>query len=193
MISDAAVSCIGCGRPMPAESKPLPQERVVSPADGNGTVMACKECGGFTFKKYSLLYEEQRATSEATTVGSAMSAGQGGVRAGIGFARTTGVHLSDLARRVAPPKEEAYRRSDPSSGNIWGALLLVSVATFWFGTFWIALIVFVLGFFAINFVRLRDKSALVRLNAQAEAYRTARRVWERKYLCTQCGCTELGA
>src|SRR5687768_9055346 len=82
-VSDSAALCIHCGRPMQNPGVPKPElQSTDSPAK-----FRCSECGGNAFKKYSLIWDEQRSSGIASsnTIGIGLAA-SGGL--GVGGART---------------------------------------------------------------------------------------------------------
>src|SRR5687767_3057807 len=89
-VSDAAPSCIGCGRPMQqnkvaAEVHPVPSDR-----DDDARPIICPNCHGATVRRFSVLYDEGRTTARTYTKGSAIGVSQGGVGVGFGLAESLG-------------------------------------------------------------------------------------------------------
>jgi hypothetical protein len=180
-ISDAAPVCLGCGRPMTRTASALEDS---PPADGRGP-HRCPKCAGGEFRKFSLLHQEQRATSTSTTTGLGVGYGGGGLGVGVGQARSQGVVITDLARRVAPPDRKAMEAESGVGGvativSIAVAMLVYAIA----GGFVAALIGFFVSVFAMTII----------LTARAapgvdKKYKAARTLWERSYMCLRCGAT----
>ena len=108
-VSDTASACIGCGRPM--EPAPAPPEPSAEQDSSSTTAWECPKCGGEQFKKFSLLYEEQRSTSTFKTTAAGLGLGAGGLGVGVGGASSKGISMTDLARRVSPPDKNALTES----------------------------------------------------------------------------------
>ena len=100
-VSDSAPACVGCGRPM--ESAPAPTEPSARADPLSPPAWECPGCGGSQFKKFSLLYEEHRSTSTSKTTGLGLGLGAGGLGLGVGGAKSKGISMTELARRVSPP------------------------------------------------------------------------------------------
>lgn len=146
-----------------------------APADGPSH---CPVCSGTNFKKFSLVFEEQRSTGAArsSTVGAGIASGGG---LGVGGAATTtkSEQLTDLARRVAPPVDK-----NPLAP--WAALGGILVG----GLSWMVsgpLAGFIMSAMGVVFFALLLHGKYGgKIKADNE---TAFREWDGKFLCLQCG------
>ncbi len=179
-ISDSAATCIHCGRPMKSADTLRRPEQPIQPAP---TVPGpqCLKCGSTNLKKYSLISEENRSTISLGTVGVSVSQG-GGI--GIGGAKTSGTQISDLARRVAPPNQKAF-----SSVNEVGIVVLaLGFGALGYFTFGIggAILAMIVGGVGSGIVLAIHEAPDVRAQ-----YAYAFDLWDRKFMCMQCGATIL--
>lgn len=181
-VSDAAPACVGCGRPMDGISASTTRSALV--AAGQEDSWRCPQCGGSEFKKFSLLYDENRSVLNSKTKALGVGYGPGGLGVGVGGATTSGVSMSDLAKRVAPPNRAEMAKNDDS------------VALGMIVAFVIAFLVYAtvsLGWAVIAFVVSAFGAALVLGLRQAPAvetrYKAAFSKWSNSYLCLRCGAT----
>ncbi len=197
-VSDKAQHCIHCGCPMqshsstseaPVAATPYPSleltsQHAVSPA--RPASQRCPKCGGTAFKKFSLIYEEQRSTGTAksSTLGVGMSSG-GAIGVGGASTSTNSVMLTDLARRVAPPVN--------SNDSILPLVFLISVGTgilmgLAAGLLWGAVIFLLIMVFVVSVVHAKyGNFGGPRETAAKSAYEAACEQWHKQFLCLQCG------
>jgi DNA-directed RNA polymerase subunit RPC12/RpoP len=185
-VSDAASSCIGCGRPMePVSSAPKASARQDSPAT---PTWACPKCAGAEFKKFSLLYEENRSTSQSKTAGVGLGYGGGGFGVGVGGARSQGVSMTDLAQRVSPPDKNAM--TEQANGGPLAVLMILGAGAAFF-VYQVWGIAWGVGtFVALFFASAIAVGSVTGPEIEAR-YKSASRRWNRSYLCLRCGETVL--
>jgi hypothetical protein len=184
-VSDAAAACIGCGRPLSVS--PAAESAAAAGSRAEVSEWTCDRCGGVSFRKFSVLYEENRGVVSTKTraVGAGLST-TGSIGIGIGGAKSSGTSVSDLARRLAPPNKNDMAKDDPMILLILGAAGLVGAIAYSVSGFWWALAWFFAAAVVGTFVSA-TKSA-PELSAR---YNREYEEWDRKFMCLQCGATKV--
>src|SRR5690606_36594115 len=179
-VSDIAPACPACGRPM------HPQTPVVEPPEASGD-WRCPACGGTDLKKHSLIYQETRHTSTSTSKAAGIGVVRGGIGIGIGGARSSGVTLSDLARRAAPPDKEQIAQATASGGGLLLTLGTAALAAF-LANRAVGLLWAVLAFIAVFLIGVVLSGARGAPELERQ-YRAALDRWNRSYMCMRCGAS----
>jgi DNA-directed RNA polymerase subunit RPC12/RpoP len=182
-ISDSAPACIGCGRPMQGAPGAVPARPLASTAESPGVGPRCGKCGGTAFKKFSLLYDESRSQTAASTQGAALGiTSGGGIGVGVGGATSTGTSTTFVARRVAPPDRKQMARGDASISALVAVAAVLGALGYAAAGFVWAFVAFAIALFGGAVVAgTRSAPELER------RYRAAYAEWDRKYMCMQCG------
>lgn len=177
-VSDAAPSCIHCGRPLRTGTEVAAQtapQRVVNIGSiaVQQSAYSCPRCGSEDTKKLSVLWRDGVQSINTTTTGVGLAGGH----VGVGAARTQGVAQSTSSAIAAPPPRQEEK-------GMGAAILLAVVAffafiTFSFGGFMIALIA---GAFAG--VSLNTWKGAVEYNRTVHPGLMSR--WEGSYRCGRC-------
>src|SRR5437764_8543945 len=102
-ISDAAPSCIHCGRPMTALA-PRVAEPKPEPSPGSRTSSAhyaCPNCGGGDVKKLTLVHASGFSSVQLETAAAGVGLSGGGLGVGVASATTSGTQQTALSKTVA--------------------------------------------------------------------------------------------
>lgn len=179
-ISDAAPACPQCGRPAEERALPNPQGARV-----------CTECGSGQVRRYSIVFEESKTTATGGVVGFGTGLGGSG---GIGIGGGRSGSLTELGKRVAPPRRSDFKYKPPAdnrlgifAGGFLGSLFLAAAVGQRLGMWgWIAIAVFFVSISGIIWI-IKQMPPVISEDDSEERYREAREAWENKYLCIQCG------
>lgn len=186
-ISDAAPSCVGCGRPISTVAPILhavPGGAGVPTREGGAQPLpACNACGSDDVRPLPFIHSAGSATvhTETSTSGVGIAGGEIGI--GTATSSTVGRQITDLARRATPP----HRKPDPSSGPAAAgvAVLTLVVVGAVLGSFWIGVTAaLVLGL--LTFAAGASGHAETAAANRAE-YEGAVRAWQRSVMCLRCG------
>lgn len=178
-VSDKAQHCIHCGCPMQYETATSQHPIATSHHPAEPSAQKCPKCGGSAFKKFSLIYEEQRSTGTAKSSTLGVGIGSGGA-IGVGGASTStnSVSLTDLARRVAPPVEQHPSSDLAGVGGVVIGFVIGLIA----GSFVLGMFAAAIGGILIHYF------LTVKYGPKMKAdYEVAYTQWDKQFLCLQCG------
>ena len=149
-------------------------ERNVAPSYDRRDVasrMTCPGCGSEQFKKLSLIRDA--GVSHVSTKSGGLGVGLGG-SIGIGAAKTTGQHVTELARKAAPPEPKSVAMY-LFVGLIAGAVLGGMISSAWTNA---------PGAFAL----IGAGVAFYKVSAYNQGeYQNLMRAWSQKFMCERCG------
>jgi DNA-directed RNA polymerase subunit RPC12/RpoP len=173
-ISDTAAACIGCGRPM-SSRPPFLQHGGEPPVAGTElpdkpATWRCTNCGATAFRKYSIVYDEQRSSARFHVSGGGIAVSSEGPGVAVGSASGRSVQETKLSSRVAPPVAPPRPYGGPGCSAM---LLAVVIPPSLFGR--------------KNWQPRRTRA----LPDEEVRYRARLDRWNRSYLCVNCGATRL--
>lgn len=199
-LSDAAPSCIQCGRPMlPVPASPagsIAPVRVLSPTQSE-PARRCRKCGGTDLRAVRVLYQMGQTSVQTEThgagVGLAPFLGLGSLGLGFFGAKTQGTHSTQLAESLAPPQQRRVEKAAQQRAIMPSFLLVLAgiAASTLLGRLSPGLggVVFLVAIVACAFYanKLRDAyRASIRRWNETE-YPRLKREWENSALCMTCG------
>lgn len=184
-ISDAAPTCIHCGRPMGLSARTAtavtspaaaPTSAVSAARESTPRGLACSRCGSDDVRRLSIIHSGGLTHVATETVG-IMATGR---QIGVGAAATAGSHTTDLALLAAPPPPESRR--SPAARAVFGCVFVIAAAESYFGgSAWYGTTFLIVGL--VSFVLARDAR---QFNTTWDyPQRLAR--WERSFMCLRCG------
>ncbi|HET6764950.1 MAG TPA: hypothetical protein VFH27_14800 [Longimicrobiaceae bacterium] len=183
-ISDAAPSCIHCGRPAGTVQVYAPHAQIVAPPMMSApapSALACPNCGSENTVKLSVLWRDGVQSVNTRTSGVGLAGGG----LGVGTARTTGTAQTMSSVGAAPPAPPA------GNGGLWfmalfGMAMAGAVAHSllppepeWLGTLAFVVVAGLLGYWWFPILSERDRR-------QAAEHRERVASWERTYRCNRC-------
>lgn len=168
-VSDAAPSCLSCGRPIATavatlRSGDVPAAYVPQPTM---TRFRCGNCGSDQLRKLSVIFAGGISQVETQTSGLGFALGGG---LGVGSARTTGVHQTVLSQAAAPPAPRKVS-SLAILGILFGLAVLQTYAKA------VGFLIIAVCIWHIYNCRKYNKNVHPGLHAR----------WERGYMCERCG------
>jgi hypothetical protein len=173
-ISDAAATCIHCGRPKDSSARKPFSEPIRSLPDATSLPhrLACPKCGSEQTVNVSLLQMRDTASVALGSVG----AGYGRMGGSVNASVTQGQIQSNLAASLAPPQRRTQNFRVAGFLLFGAAILMGSTDSGAVGLVAIAGVIFYVIKQGMDINRYNQTEYL-------EAYEQ----WERKYLCQRCG------
>jgi hypothetical protein len=130
----------------------------------------CTNCGATAFRKYSIVYDEQRSSARFHVSGGGIAVSSEGPGVAVGSASGRSVQETKLSSRVAPPVAPPRPYGGPGCSAM---LLAVVIPPSLFGR--------------KNWQPRRTRA----LPDEEVRYRARLDRWNRSYLCVNCGATRL--
>jgi hypothetical protein len=182
-ISDAAPSCIHCGRPLMHTPQAIAQ---LSRPTGEGPRLRCLRCGSDDLRSLSVVYASGLSTTQSSGRLTGIGIGEDGdvIFAG-GGAAVPGVQQTALATTAAPPEPQTVSWLVPGFVGGVTALLVVLLGGWRLGALGAAVLALGVGFAIARLVYGRHRRAAKEYNDNV--YRPRKMVWDQSVMCLRCG------
>jgi DNA-directed RNA polymerase subunit RPC12/RpoP len=182
-VSDAAASCIHCGRPIMHAPKP---ETSHSSPGGQAPGPRNRRCGSDDLRSLSVVYASGLSTTQSSGRLTGVGIGEDGgvIFAGGGMA-ASGVQQTGLAKAAAPPEPQTVSWIAPGFVGGVTALLVVLLGGWRLGVFAAAVLALPVGLVVAKFVHRRHHRAAQEYNDTV--YRPQKAVWDQSVMCLRCG------
>ena len=182
-VSDAAPSCIHCGRPFTHTPKP---ESLPSSPGGQGSHLRCLHCGSDDLRSLSVVYGSGLSTNQSSGRFTGVGIGEDGdiVFAGVGMA-ASGIQQTALARAAAPPEPQTISWIAPGFVGGVTALLVVLLGGWRLGSVAAAVLALSVGVIVAKLVHRKHYRAAKEYNDNV--YRPRKTVWDQSAMCLRCG------